>query len=725
MAFVLQFELLCIRLYYYISNDSQIQVHSGLSFVRRMNFELLPAAAASTTPANVYVHFFFSLLLRRFFVSLLFQQYSSVTLLINQSINQLIMATPPKEIQRQHEEACSLLDTPPIERVDNGEIPLTQKQHPTSSFLLLGEEEKKHELEQHEQLEQQPHIICISSRGQADVAPLQDLIREGYNEPKQEQEEEAMHSSSSVDEEKPLAKNNNNNNKNNSPSKKKEFSPTNLWDDKNASTHNCSVTRPSHDAWGIKKIVLVFCDDFLDQVFEMPWWHLRDDIRQAIQPIIKCLSGVQPDRIVRMLLAALPPGVTIPVHHDTGAWVRKTHRVHVPILMTDPMKVLFRCGPTTETLSRIDCTPGHVFEMNNQAKHAVSNCGVDHRVHLILDFVDDDFQIKRRVKLDPGERLLQTRRSIDRLVERGSRPTPTYMILGAQKAGTTSLYEYIVQHPLAVRARRRETHCLDWRWNDDKHKSTTKARRDHCLEFFQSKALDFHPSCLTGDSTPSYLLDSKRVIPRLKEVFPHPIKFFVMVRDPVARAYSHFSMVTSNEGTPAQLQVRGTEWRQIPFQEVVQQEMQKLHDCGLIPYFDIQKGLVDRDAFDAFSGSKAENDAWDRFISDIPLNTGSHSLLARGLYELQLRPWFKFFDRERFMCIKLEEMKKDGMSKFMDRVWDHLNLPRYEVEDESPKNTRSYDPMSEDTKAYLQRFYAPHNEKMEEVLGIAGWNYKT
>ena len=91
MAFVLQFELLCIRLYYYISNDSQIQVHSGLSFVRRMNFELLPAAAASTTPANVYVHFFFSLLLRRFFVSLLFQQYSSsVTLLIYQSIYQSI-----------------------------------------------------------------------------------------------------------------------------------------------------------------------------------------------------------------------------------------------------------------------------------------------------------------------------------------------------------------------------------------------------------------------------------------------------------------------------------------------------------------------------------------------------------------------------------------------------------------------------------------------------------
>ena len=65
--------------------------------------------------------------------------------------------------------------------------------------------------------------------------------------------------------------------------------------------------------------------------------------------------------------------------------------MHIPIIITDPSKALFRCGLTPETMQRIDCSPGHVFEINNQAKRTMSNCGDDHRVDLILDYVDDDF----------------------------------------------------------------------------------------------------------------------------------------------------------------------------------------------------------------------------------------------------------------------------------------------------------------------------------------------
>jgi Aspartyl/Asparaginyl beta-hydroxylase/Sulfotransferase domain len=639
------------------------------------------------------------------------------------------MATPPEEIRRQHEEACSLCCTQPsIGRVDHGEIPLAQKEHPT--FLSPdGDEQNQHRGGQCQQSASADSagVICISSRGQVDVTQLQSLVREGYNDPRDQEPEPELnqeqdgHSAGAND----VANGDKPRRKAGMPithtnaKLRSEVDPSNLWDDSNAAVNNVWVTRPSHDAWGIKKIVLIFCDDFLRDVFELPWWHLRQDIRQAIQPILETLM-VQPDRIVRLLLAALPPGTTIPVHHDTGEWVRKTHRVHVPVIVTDPAKVIFRCGPSPETLDRIDCSPGHVFEMNNQAKHAVSNCGDDHRVHLILDYVDSDFQIARRLQLAPGERLLQTRRSIDRWSERGSRPTPTFLILGAQKAGTTSLYEYMVQHPLVVRARRRETHCLDWRWNEKA--KTTQARREHCLKFFHAKELEHHPSCVTGDSTPSYLLDSKRVIPRLKLVFPHPLKFFVMLRNPVDRAYSHYQMVISPEGTPQQIQARGTEWRHFTFEQVIQEDMEKMHNCGLIPYFDIELGKVNMDEFVAFSGSKAENDAWDRFLFDVPLNTGSHSLLARGLYELQLRPWFKFFDRNRFMILKLEEFKREGVPRIMDLVWDHLGLPRYQVHDESAKNERSYAPMSEETRQYLQRFYAPHNRKMSEVLGILDWD---
>jgi hypothetical protein len=144
----------------------------------------------------------------------------------------------------------------------------------------------------------------------------------------------------------------------------------------------------------------------------------------------------------------VPPGVTIPVHHDTGSWVRKSHRVHVPVI-TDPANVMFRCGGgREEDMVRVQCDEGRVFEMNNQAKHAVSNCSGEYRVHLILDYVDAadvDAIVKRRVKLEPGEVVYQTRRSIDRERDAGKRRTPSFLIIGAQKAGTTSMYEYLNQ----------------------------------------------------------------------------------------------------------------------------------------------------------------------------------------------------------------------------------------------------------------------------------------
>ena len=41
---------------------------------------------------------------------------------------------------------------------------------------------------------------------------------------------------------------------------------------------------------------------------------------------------------------------------------------------------------------------------------------------------------------------------------------PYFVILGAQKAGTTALYSYIAQHPRVAPAVRKETHFLDWKW---------------------------------------------------------------------------------------------------------------------------------------------------------------------------------------------------------------------------------------------------------------------
>ncbi|CAM9891990.1 unnamed protein product, partial [Hapterophycus canaliculatus] len=230
---------------------------------------------------------------------------------------------------------------------------------------------------------------------------------------------------------------------------------------------------------------------------------------QALQPVLDVLE-IPEEKMVRCLLASMPPGCVIPVHHDTGYWVQHTHRVHVAIV-TDVAEVDFFVGPDPEHMRKVVFDEGRVVELNNQAKHAVTNRWSRHRVHLILDYVDD-YPVNS-VRLSPGARLTQTRRSIDveGLAKREG-PDPAFIILGAQKCGTTLLYECLNQHPLVLRGRRRETHFFDWAWPEGGEKARAAGAeavgrlRDAYMRFFHAGELDAHPSIVTGESTPSYLL---------------------------------------------------------------------------------------------------------------------------------------------------------------------------------------------------------------------------
>ncbi|CAB9516240.1 expressed unknown protein [Seminavis robusta] len=670
------------------------------------------------------------------------------------------MATPAEVVAEQHEEARRLLFSMPCAAPpSHEEIPLSMKTCPTLDLFASEKEEEEEKKACDEPVsspssgETHSHdataIVPWSSRGRVDVSKIQALVKEGYRiiehtppPPATKNKQKASNK-----------KNQNNANGSNNKNKPKQQQPrlfgpqysatdikstTNLWDPVNAAVNNVNIIRPSHDAWGIGKIVLIFADDFLQGTYELPWWHLRTDIRQAVAPILDCLQ-IQTNQIVRLLLASLPPGTTIPLHQDSGAWVCQTHRVHVPIIVTEPDKIMFRVGLTDQQLQRIDCTPGHVFEMNNQCRHAVSNCSDDYRVHLILDYTSSSSsnnnnnnnnnnnerpqQQLQHVKLDPGEKLLQTRRSVDRLRNQGSRPTPSFLILGAQKAGTTSLYEYMMQHPLIVRPKRRETHCLDWRWKEEIAKGsnfTEKQLREHCELFYETQALKLHPSCCTGDSTPSYWLDSRRVIPRLKMVFPWRISFLVLTRNPIQRAESHYAMVTSSEGTPAQLKTRGTEWREKSFVQVVHEEFQNMHQCGLIPYWDMDAGTVDQTVFDGFINSAEEDQAWSLYLDrHVPLHTGSYGVLARGLYALQMRPWLHAFHPQDFLCLQLErDLNATTVQATMERVFDHVGVPSsFTLADVSPQNTRQYEPnMDENLYQVLERFFEPHNRRWEALV---------
>jgi hypothetical protein len=292
------------------------------------------------------------------------------------------------------------------------------------------------------------------------------------------------------------------------------------------------------------------------------------------------------------------------------------------------------------------------------------------------------------------------------------------MILGCQKSGTTSLYEYLNQHPLIIRAKRRETHCLDWRFPVDQN---VEEQRKHCLSFYYYEELQNHPSLLTGDSTPSYILHPDLVIPRIKLVFSdawHDLKFFVMLRDPVKRCFSHYQMVTSEDGTEEQKINRGTDWQNKTFEEVVNEDFRLMRQVGLIPYWKANNS-VDEAEFEQFVGSSQELAAFSRYQQHIPMNRGSHSPVVRGIYHLQLRRWFQEFSRDAFMVISLETLSTSSTGqRILRQAFEHLGLPPVQVEDTSPKNKRPYsEQIKPETQSMLERFYSVHNGVLQSLLG--------
>ena len=154
-----------------------------------------------------------------------------------------------------------------------------------------------------------------------------------------------------------------------------------VWSDAYASEHNVTLARPSHDGWGIRKLAFVFCDDFLHRVYRLPLWE-DPSWRALIDPILES-CGVPRERIIRCLLASMPPRTVIPPHHDSGYWVPRSRRLHCAV-KTNP-DVVFLAGRTLDEMHRIAFKEGCVVELNNQAKHYVANLSDQYRTHLIFD----------------------------------------------------------------------------------------------------------------------------------------------------------------------------------------------------------------------------------------------------------------------------------------------------------------------------------------------------
>ena len=258
------------------------------------------------------------------------------------------------------------------------------------------------------------------------------------------------------------------------------------------------------------------------------------------------------------------------------------------------------------------------------------------------------------------------------------RVLPDFMVIGAQKGGSTSMYWYLAQHPEVHPVfGSEEVHYFSWFYE----RSPMWYR-----SFFPTvitKALAggrFH----TGEASPVYLFHPEvpaRVHKRLPKV-----KLIALLRNPVNRAYSRYQQrLGAGKGH--------TKNEHISFEEAIKIEM-----------------------------DRSEEETRQVMAS---LNEHSRTYLARGLYAQQLKRWLQYFPMEQMCIVKSEDFFADTAgttTKVLEFIG--VNNPSVQGIDFTPRGGVTYkSKMSDETRHMLTEYFRPHNAELADLLGRdMGWD---
>jgi len=105
---------------------------------------------------------------------------------------------------------------------------------------------------------------------------------------------------------------------------------------------------------------------------------------------------------------------------------------------------------------------------------------------------------------------------------------PNFMCIGAAKSGTTTLYDILRQHPEIYVPSFKEPHFFDIPENFD-----------NGLHWYEKNYYKKADKKIIADFTPSYFFD-ENVPKRIFKSLGGDMKFLVIFRNPVDRAYSHY-----------------------------------------------------------------------------------------------------------------------------------------------------------------------------------------
>jgi len=200
------------------------------------------------------------------------------------------------------------------------------------------------------------------------------------------------------------------------------------------------------------------------------------------------------------------------------------------------------------------------------------------------------------------------------------KPKINFLCVGAQKSGTTTLFEILKQHPDIYLPEVKETHFFD----DD---ALYNKGIDFLIKNFYSS---YQGEKAVGDITPAYMY-FEYVPERIYKTLGKDIKLIFILRNPADRAFSHYLMTYR----------RGLEY--LNFWDAIKEEPKRL-----------KKGYFHRIHY---------------------------SYIDRGYYAKQIKRFLKFFPRENMKIFIFEKdfLPLEARKKTISEILEFLEVENIEL----------------------------------------------
>ncbi len=251
---------------------------------------------------------------------------------------------------------------------------------------------------------------------------------------------------------------------------------------------------------------------------------------------------------------------------------------------------------------------------------------------------------------------------------------PNFIIIGAQKAGTSALFNILKTHSLIVGSSKKEIHYFD---NDDWYskKNIGDYHSFFPLPYKTSKDSQFF------EATPIYLYHPD-VAKRLFAYNPK-IKLIAILRNPAERALSAWTMYHHHFKTGKHQHLLDPR----SFKQAIEEEFL----------------TIDATSF----------------------YTNKIAYVKRGIYHYQIKEYYNFFNEENLLIINYSDLKLH-LDSTLRKIFDFLELPYEKLErkivNKSQINIAS---QFQNEIQFLKDFYLEHNNILFSMLGKNfGWNEK-